>query len=134
MLSKLSLDQAEAARISLVCVGEAIRRNVAISVAVVDDAGVLLHFLRMDRARPHTVELAMRKARSAAASGVNTRLIEAALKAGIIGNVDSVGLGGAPFPTNAGCAGAVGVSGASPEVDDEIAAMATDLLPEPNAR
>jgi len=132
MLSKVSLDQNEAAHIAAASIHEAVRRDVAVSVAVVDDAGILLHFIRMDHARVHSVELASRKARAAAGSAVSTRMIDMALKAGMITNVDSVGWGGVPVTLDGGCAGAVGISGASPEVDDEIASVAAGKAGQPD--
>lgn len=124
MLSKISLDQADAARLAAVCIDTALRQGVAISLAIVDDAGALLHFVRMDGVRAHTVELASRKARAAASAGVTTRLIDMAVKAGMVTTVDSVGWGGAPITVSSGCAGAIGISGSTPEIDDEIASIA----------
>ena len=124
MRSRISLDQHDAARLATALVGEATQRNVSVSVAVVDDAGVLLHFVRMDGARAHTVDLATRKARSAASVAVSTRMIDQALQAGLIGNVESPGWGGVPVMLNGECAGAAGISGAARDIDDEIATLA----------
>src|SRR3569623_1523294 len=124
MRSRISLDQQDAARLATACIVEATRRDASVSVAVVDDAGVLLHFVRMDGARAHTVDLASRKARSAAGAAVSTRMIDQALKAGLIGNVEPVGWGGVPISVNGACAGAIGISGAASDLDEDLATLA----------
>lgn len=124
MRPRISLDQHDATRLATALIGEAIQRNVSVSVAVVDDAGVLLHFVRMDGARAYTVDLATRKARSAASVAVSTRKIDQALEAGLISNVESLGWGGVPVMLNGECAGAAGISGAAREIDDDIATLA----------
>lgn len=128
MLSKLSIDQSEALRICARCIEQAATRGVAVSVAVVDEAGALLQFTRMDGARAHTVELALRKAKVAASVGASTKAIHAAVTAGLVGNLESVGPGGWPVKVGADCAGGVGVSGASVDVDEALAEIGAAVL------
>jgi glc operon protein GlcG len=92
-------------------------RGVRVSVAVVDAAAALLMFARMDGARGHTVELAQQKARTAASVGVATSLIAKA-------QPTATSAGGVPVLADGECAGAVGVSGASIDVDEAIALAA----------
>ncbi len=112
LLHFLTLPEAQAAvRASL---AEAEAKGAEISVAAVDAGGVLLAFARMDGARGHTVDLALQKARAAASVGVATSLIAKAQPA-------ATSAGGVPVMADGECAGAVGVSGALPDIDEAIA-------------
>jgi uncharacterized protein GlcG (DUF336 family) len=107
----LSLDDANA----ILAAGIAAAINVRpLIIAVVDDAGLLLAFARMDGARGYTVDLALQKARTSALVGVASSILA---KAG----APSCGGGGLPVVSNGQCVGAVGVSGAT-EADDETVA------------
>jgi glc operon protein GlcG len=90
-------------------------------VAVVDEAGKLIHFIRMDESRGYTADLAIRKAQSSAAVGVPTSVLEALARERPMQDVIAL-RGGIPFLYEGQSAGAVGVSGAKPEIDDAIAA------------
>ena len=123
MISKFSLDFAEAGRMLEACRTAAVREGVAVSVAIVDDAGQLLQFGRMDGARGYTVELASRKARTAAAVGVATSVITAMSRQSPgSASEAAVGAGGMPVMHESQCIGAIGISGGKPEVDEAIAA------------
>jgi glc operon protein GlcG len=122
MISKSSLDFAEAGRAFAACRDAAVRYGAAVSIAVVDDAGHLLHFGRMDGARAFTVDLATRKARTAAAVGIATAIItEMSRQSPGPASEAAVGAGGMPVRHEQKCIGAIGVSGAKPDVDDLIA-------------
>lgn len=122
MISRFSLDQTEADRVLAACREAAARHGVAVSIAVVDDAGLLLSFGRMDGARGYTVELAGRKARVAASVGVSTSVItEMSRQSPGPASEAAVGAGGVPILHRQICVGAIGVSGARPEIDDAIA-------------
>ncbi len=129
MISKNSMDFAEAGRVLAACYAAAAQREVAVSVAVVDDAGQLLGFGRMDGARAFTVELASRKARVAASVGVATAIItEMSRQSPGVASDAAVGAGGMPVLHERLCVGAVGVSGGKPEVDELIAAAGVAAL------
>ncbi len=94
-------------------------------IAVVDPAGELLAFTRMDGARPGSIEIALTKARSAArrrratadeAGGDVLSGVRMALAAQL--NVTGVG-GGLPIVVDGQTIGAVGVS--SGTVDEDVA-------------
>jgi glc operon protein GlcG len=129
MRSKFSLTFEEARTVTSACLQAARQHEVAVSVAVVDESGALLHFSRMDGARAYTVELASRKARTAASVGVPTGVIEAMSRErpGQAGEAN-VGHGGVPVQHQGQCAGAVGVSGAKPEIDESIARAGIAVL------
>jgi glc operon protein GlcG len=118
MRARFSLSFEDARTVAAACLEAARQHDAEVSVAVVDDAGVLLHFSRMDGARAYTVELASRKARSSASVGVPTSVIKA---------IDA-GRGGFPVLHEGHCAGAVGISGAKPEIDEIIAQAGIAVL------
>jgi glc operon protein GlcG len=124
MRTKSTIDTADADQICQSCLDDASAVGVSVSIAVVDEGGGLLRFVRMNPARGHTVDLALRKARSAASAAVSTKAIDTAIRAGKLTNVESIGWGGVPIHANGECVGAIGVSGASSEVDDELAIRA----------
>jgi glc operon protein GlcG len=113
----------------------------AVSIAVVDRAGHLVAFTRMDKAGLQTIPIAINKARGAAMTGfptgtvlpdgtiLDTRLsIAIPLAAGpdCFGTVQ----GGVPLEFGASHIGAVGVSGASEREDRELAEAACAVLRE----
>jgi len=124
MRVKSTLDSTDAAEICSKCETEAISSGASVSIAIFDESAALLRFVRMDGARAHTIDLAMRKARSAAAVGVSTRLIDERIRAGNVTNVEAIGWGGVPIQIGRECVGAIAISGSSPELDDKIAVQA----------
>jgi glc operon protein GlcG len=123
---KPSLDFSSAKRLLSAALGAARERGVAVSIAVVDDAGELLAFSRMDGARSYTVELASEKARGAARLGLPTAVLEQLGRKTASGNPWM--RGGKPVLCDGQCAGAIGVSGAKPEVDEDIVERALAAL------
>jgi glc operon protein GlcG len=122
MHARFSLSFEDARMVATACLEAARQQDAQVSVAVVDDAGILLHFSRMDGARAYTVELASQKARSSASVGVPTSVIEAMVRERPSPSRESkVGRGGVPVLHKGQCAGAIGVSGAKPEIDEIIA-------------
>jgi glc operon protein GlcG len=122
MRTKLSLtiDDANTMMAASLAAARGVGRNV--SIAIVDDAGGLLAFQRMDGARAHTIDIAQRKARASAMVGVPTAMIEAMMKDRPPQTPDmAVGAGGLPAMHEGSCTGAVGVSGGRTEEDEAIA-------------
>jgi uncharacterized protein GlcG (DUF336 family) len=108
---------------------EARERGLAMSIAVVDESGVLKAFARMDGAVLLTVQIAQDKAYTAAGYGLSTESWremfagDAVLGAAVAPAVDrlfAVG-GGVPVVVDGVVVGAVGVSGGTPEQDVEVA-------------
>lgn len=99
--------------------------DVAIAVAIVDSAGQLICFKRMDTARPIAADLAMCKARTAAVFQRDTSELQIMAASGSPAfgvqhhDFASAGIlpGGIPLRSDAGLHGAVGVSGADRERD-----------------
>lgn len=130
MRMKPSLTFSDARAVSAACLEAAEQRGVSVSVAVVDDAGNLLHFCRMDGARSHSIDLASRKASLAATVGVATAVIEEVQRQRQNATQPGFpGAGGVPVLVTGQCAGAIGISGASPEIDDAIAHHGVTSLP-----
>jgi glc operon protein GlcG len=113
-------------------VAEADRLGVAVVIAVVDRAGNPLALLRMDAAPLFSVEVAEKKAWTAAAGRAPTDAMRTAFNAdptllhALAPKIDrlmAVG-GGAPVRAGGAVAGAIGVSGATEEEDQQIADVA----------
>jgi uncharacterized protein GlcG (DUF336 family) len=116
----LSFDDARA--MADACLAAASHRQVAVSIAIADSSGTLIHFCRMDGARLHTVDLASAKARISAQVGIATAMIEQSYRQrSTMPPPGFPGAGGIPVMHLGACAGALGISGASSEIDLEIA-------------
>jgi glc operon protein GlcG len=130
-ISVLALDQAGAQTVLQAAKENAQRRNAPSAIAVVDPAGDLLGFQRMDRVRPASADLAIQKARTAARLQRPTAEIEDNINHGRTAFVtaDIMALrGGMPIRVNGEVVGAVGVAGLSKESDTEIANAAAAAL------
>ena len=121
MRMKPSLDLDDAQALAGACLAAAGDLGAAVSVAVVDEAGGLLWFQRLGGARGYSADLAIRKARTAAAIGVPTAVLEQLVRERPMPGQDMLAVaGGAPVMLEGQCAGAVGVSGGPAEVDEAI--------------
>ncbi|MFN7898959.1 MAG: heme-binding protein [Synechococcaceae cyanobacterium] len=122
------------ARALLATAASAARRHRAlVSLALVDAGGHGLLLERLDGASPASATGALGKARMAALSGKPSLELEAAINQGRPALLQLAGALGPPALAMAGalpllwqghCLGAVGVSGATPELDGQIAAVA----------
>lgn len=104
---------------------EARRQGWSVSVAVVDGAGELAGFLRLDGAPPSSVAVSQAKARSAARFRRPTAAMDSALVAGrtaflVIPDAMPVA-GGVPIVVDGEVVGAVGVSGVTSAQDAQVA-------------
>jgi glc operon protein GlcG len=126
-----ALDQAGAQTILQAAKESAQQRNAPSAIAVVDPAGDLLAFQRMDGVRPASADLAIEKARTAARLQRSTAEIEDNINQGRTAFVTAgilVLRGGMPVRVNGAVVGAVGVAGLSKEIDAEIANTAAGAL------
>jgi glc operon protein GlcG len=134
-INVMVLDQTGAQTVLQAARESAQQRNAPSAIAVVDPAGDLLAFQRMDGVRPASAELAIEKARTAARLRRPTVEIEDSINHGRTAFVtaDIVALrGGVPIRVNGEVVGAVGVAGLSKEADTDIAnAAAAALSPSP---
>ena len=130
-ISVMVLDQAGAQTVLQAARDNAQQRNAPSAIAVVDPAGDLLAFQRMDGVRPASADLAIQKARTAARLQRPTVEIENTINQGRTAFVTTkiVALrGGMPVRVNGEVVGAVGVAGLSSENDTDIAGIAAVVL------
>jgi uncharacterized protein GlcG (DUF336 family) len=122
----LTLDGAR--RLAAAAEAEARKNNLHVAIAVVDEGGNLLYFQRTHEAQTASVELAIAKARSAAAFRRPTKTFQDALAGGRTAVLKIPGampfLGGLPVTAAGQVAGAIGVSGNTTGEQDEQVAQA----------
>jgi len=124
MKTRPMLTQEDCERIAKGAVAEAARNNWKVAIAILDDGGHLLHFVRMDGATPANARIAVEKGRTAAESRRDTGGWQERVKArpemlkmpGILPVQ-----GGVPILVEGVCVGAVGVSGVQSHEDEQIA-------------
>lgn len=111
---------------------EAAKRNVQVSICIVDESGNLLFFEKADRAALNTIQFAQRKARHAAFYLQPSRSGAEALKKG---NTDVLAFpeffpnqGGLPILVDGQILGGIAASGAKSEIDEAIAQAGLDVL------
>lgn len=128
------LDQSGAQAALAAAVRSAEARHAPSAIAVVDPAGDLLAFERMDGVRPASVELAIQKAHTAARLQRPTAEIENNINHGrtafVTADIPAL-QGGTPIRVGNQVVGAVGVAGLSKETDVEISAIAAAALSPP---
>jgi len=114
--------------------GQFARKNQwAVVIAIVDDGGHLVYFERMDGVQTGSVQVAIRKAQTAAAFKRPTRLFEEAVAKGRTVLVSLPGgmpfEGGVPITVEGQVIGAVGVSGVTAQQDGMVAQAGVNALP-----
>ncbi len=111
---------------------EAAKRDVQVSICIVDESGNLLFFEKADRAPLNTIQFAQRKARHAAFYLQPSRAGAEALKKG---NTDVLAFpdffpnqGGLPILVDGQILGGIAASGAKSEIDEAVAQAGLDAL------
>jgi glc operon protein GlcG len=111
---------------------EAKKRNVEVTICIVDDSGHLLFLQKADGAPLNTVEFAQKKARHAALYKSPSKDGADAVKKG---NVEALAFpdffpnqGGLPILVDGQILGGISASGAKSEIDEAIAQAAIDAL------
>jgi glc operon protein GlcG len=119
----LSLEAAE--KIAAAAEAEAKKRNATVVIAVVDDGGYPVVLKRLNDTQVASVEVAIGKARTAAIFRRPSREFEAQIKNGRLASLVLPGAtplqGGVPLIANGKVIGAIGVSGNTPQEDEDIA-------------
>jgi glc operon protein GlcG len=130
------LDHSGAQAVLTAAVRNAQARHAPSAIAVVDPAGDLLAFDRMDGVRPASVELAIQKARTAARLQRPTAEIEDNINHGrtafVTANIPALE-GGMPIRVDDQVVGAVGVAGLTKENDVDISGIAAQALSSPQS-
>ena len=124
MRNKMCLASSDAQKIVAACRVEAEKNKWAVSIAVVDDGGFLVHLERLDGAIGQSAAIATLKAQTAAMSRTPTKTLEDIVKerpaTGAFPGRLAV-QGGVPILYQGECVGAVGVSGVKSFEDEQVA-------------
>jgi uncharacterized protein GlcG (DUF336 family) len=131
MRTRQELTLADCERIAAASLAEARRNNWIVAIAILDDGGHLLHFVRMDGATPANAAIALEKGRTAAMSRRTSGSWQERIKPrpemlkmpGILPVQ-----GGVPIVVEGTCVGGVGVSGVQSHEDEQIAQAGIDAL------
>ncbi len=111
---------------------EARRNNWNVAIAIVDAAGNLLMFQKLDETQSGSIAISIGKARSAAAFKRPTKALEEIIAGGrsvFLAVADLTPLqGGLPVVVDGQAIGAVGVSGVLSSQDEQVAQAALDGL------
>jgi glc operon protein GlcG len=111
---------------------EAQKRNVQVTICIVDEGGNLLFLQKADGAGLNTVQFAQKKARYAALYRRPSKVAADQLKSGdlqVLAFPDAFpNQGGLPIQVDGQTIGGIGVSGAPSEVDEAIGQVAIDAL------
>ena len=111
---------------------EALRRGATVVIAVVDDGGYLLVLERLDDTQVASVEVGIAKARTAAIFRRPSKVFEDQVKDGRVAALGLPGAaplqGGVPIIFEGKVIGAIGVSGNTPQEDEDIAKVGAAAL------
>jgi uncharacterized protein GlcG (DUF336 family) len=125
----------EAQQVVQLAKAKAVQLNVKVNIAVLDTAGHLKVFERMDNAFPGTMELALKKAKTASLFRMSSEAVGEFLKpeAGTYGMVNTNGglvgfAGGLPINKGNDIIGYIGVSGGAIAEDLAIATAGASLF------
>lgn len=104
---------------------EAVKRGATVVIAVVDDGGHLILLERLDDTQVASVEVGMGKARTAAIFRRPSKVFEDQVREGRVAALALPGAtplqGGVPIIVDGKVIGAIGVSGNTPQEDEDIA-------------
>ena len=133
--SVLSLDQTQKAMQAMIQKANQ-EPDRPVAMAIVDDAGNLVSYARMDKCRPNPQTFAIRKAYTSAMSGVNSadyaeRLKSQGRTVSDFGNPNLVSAQGAAVvldPASGAVLGAIGVSGLSSQEDEDLSKLGVQAL------
>jgi len=119
----ITLDTAK--QVAASAADEARKQQFRVAIAIVDTAGQLVYFEKLDDTQMASVEVAIAKARSAGIYRRETKVFETALSQGrnaILGLPGAVPIeGGIPLVKDGKVIGAIGVSGVTSEQDGQVA-------------
>lgn len=119
----LTLEAAKA--VASAAEAEAARRKATVVVVVVDDGGHVVYLSRLNDTQVASVEVGIGKARTAAIFRRPSRFFEDQIREGRVAALALPGAtplqGGVPLVVNGAVVGAIGVSGNTPQEDEDIA-------------
>jgi glc operon protein GlcG len=126
MKTKHTLESSDLKLIAAAAEAEALKNNWAVSIAIVDDGGHLLHFNRLDGAPAMSSHIAPAKAHTAALARKESKVYEDVINGGRFSFLSAPTIqgmleGGVPILKDSQCLGAVGVSGVKSSEDAQVA-------------
>jgi glc operon protein GlcG len=126
----LTLDLAK--KIAAAAEAEALKRGSTVVIAVVDDGGYLLVLERLDDTQVASVDVGIAKARTAAIFRRPSKVFEDQVKDGRVAALGLPGAaplqGGIPIVYEGKVVGAIGVSGNTPQEDEDIAKVGAAVV------
>ena len=125
LVDKKTLSLYTAKTVAAAAQAEAQKRNATVVIAVVDDGGYLILLQRLDDTQVASSEVAIAKARTAAIFRRPSKVFEDQIRNGRIATLALPGAaplqGGLPLTYEGKVVGAIGVSGNSPQEDEDVA-------------
>ena len=113
---------------------EAMKRGATVVIAVVDDGGNLILLERLDDTQVASVDVGIGKARTAAIFRRPSKVFEDQIREGRVAALALPGAtplqGGIPITIDGKVVGAIGVSGNTPQEDEEIAIVGASAISE----
>lgn len=131
MRTKQALTLSDAQKMIVACKAEAEKNNWKVSIAILDEAGYLIQFERMDGAPLPSTDIAIGKGRTAALAKVATKMLEDTVKdrPAMLSFPNRTPVqGGVPLIYNGECIGGIGVSGVKSPEDEQIALAGSKVL------
>ncbi len=130
--TKRVLSLSLAKKIAAAAEAEAIKRGATVVIAVVDEGGYLLVLERLEYTQVASVEVGIAKARTAAIFRRPSKVFEDQVKEGRVAALGLPGAaplqGGIPIVFEGKVIGAIGVSGNTPQEDEDIAKVGAAAL------
>lgn len=126
MKTRSCLELADVKKIAVAAEAEALKNNWAVTIAIADEGGHLLHLQRLDGAPPVSAHIAPAKAHTAALGRRESKVYEDVINGGRTSFLSAPAIqgmleGGVPIMKDGFCLGAVGVSGVKSNEDAQIA-------------
>jgi glc operon protein GlcG len=132
----LTLDVARA--VAAAAEAEAIKRRATVVIAVVDDGGHVVYLARLNDTQVASVDVGIGKARTAAIFRRPSKVFEDQIREGRVAALALPGAtplqGGVPLVVDGQVIGAIGVSGNTPQEDEDIALAGAAVLPKASAQ
>jgi len=129
---KKVLSLSAAMKIAAAAQAEAARRGATVVIAVVDDGGNLIVLHRLDDTQVASVDVGIGKARTAAIFRRPSKEFEDQIRSGRVAALALPGAtplqGGVPITVDGKVIGAIGVSGNTPQEDEDIAKAGAALF------